>query len=277
MVFAPAGVAAGRVQHVVVDFNAPAREKFATEYVPALMHSFPVSGHKWAIKEFKPDLPFGWSSYRLLVTDVGLSNPRRFLLWLYTTDGMRAMRVHQFGGGASNRFATVATIVSMLTDAVSKNGNLMLNVPLRGDGSVDEHEEAFLAGLTAWMDVNSEGICSTRPWKICGEGPSTTAQPVRGYGRTSPPYTPEDICFATKAGALYAFAGAWPESRIARIKSLAAGWPQLSGAKVTPVSLLGYGGQVAWKRDEQGLWVSFPEQPPGQHAVTLKLHGLPTA
>jgi len=41
---------------------------------------------------------------------------------------------------------------------VSKNGNLMLNITLRGDGSIDEHEEAFIAGLTAWMDVNSEGI-----------------------------------------------------------------------------------------------------------------------
>ncbi len=132
-----------------------------------------------------------------------------------------------------NRYATVATIVAMLTDIVSKNGNLMLNIPLRGDGSIDEHEEAFLAGLTAWMDVNSEGIYATRPWKIYGEGPSTTAPPVRGYGRTPPAYTAEDIRFTTKGDALYAFVGAWPESRIARIKSLAAGSPQLSGAKVS--------------------------------------------
>jgi len=57
-----------------------------------------------------------------------------------------------------NRYRSVATIVGMLTDIVSKNGNLMLNITLRGDGSIDEHEEAFIAGLTAWMDVNSEGI-----------------------------------------------------------------------------------------------------------------------
>ena len=69
-------------------------------------------------------------------------------------------------------------IVSMLTDIVSKNGNLMLNIPLRGDGSIDDKEEAFIAGFTAWMDVNSEGIYGTRPWKIYGEGPSTTARPA---------------------------------------------------------------------------------------------------
>jgi alpha-L-fucosidase len=175
-----------------------------------------------------------------------------------------------------NRYASVPTIVSMLTDIVSKNGNLVLNIPLRGDGSIDEHEEAFLAGFTAWMDVNSEGIYSTRPWKIYGEGPSTTAPPVRGYGRTPTPYTPEDIRFTTKGDTLYAFVGAWPETRMARIKSLAAGSPQLSGAKVTSVSLVGHGGQVAWKQDQQALSVTLPEQPPSQHAVTLKIQGVPT-
>jgi alpha-L-fucosidase len=100
---------------------------------------------------------------------------------------------------------------------------------------------------------------------------------VRGYGRTPAPYTPEDIRFTTKGGALYAFVGAWPASRIARIKSLAAGSPHLSGAKVTAVSLLGYGGKVTWKQDEQGLSVDLPEKAPSQHAVTLKIHGVPTA
>src|SRR5476649_1115108 len=121
-----------------------------------------------------------------------------------------------------NRYQKVSTIVSMLTDIVSKNGNLMLNIPLRGDGSPDEKELAFLAGLTAWMDVNSEGIYATRPWKIYGEGPSTTARPAaRGAGRAAAPaYTAEDIRFTTKGGMLYAFVGAWPESRSAVIKSL---------------------------------------------------------
>jgi alpha-L-fucosidase len=57
-----------------------------------------------------------------------------------------------------NRYATVATIFAMLTGMVSKNDNLMPNIPLRGDGSIARREEAFLAGLTAWMDVNSEWV-----------------------------------------------------------------------------------------------------------------------
>ena len=176
-----------------------------------------------------------------------------------------------------NRYQTVPTIVSMLTDIVSKNGNLMLNIPLRGDGSIDEKEEAFIAGFTAWMEVNSEGIFATRPWKIYGEGPSTTAPPARAYGPPGPAYTAEDIRFTTKGDALYAFVGAWPESRVAKIKSLASNSPQLAGAKVTNISLLGYDGKLTWTQDEQALSVNLPAKPPSQHAVTLKISGLPTA
>jgi alpha-L-fucosidase len=174
-----------------------------------------------------------------------------------------------------NRYATVQTIVAMLTDIVSKNGNLMLNIPLRGDGSIDEKEEAFIAGLTAWMDVNSEGIYATRPWKIYGEGPSTTARAGGRGGRgAAPAYTAQDIRFTTKADTLYAFVGAWPETRVAKIKSLATTSPQLAGAKVTNVSLLGYDGKLTFTQDEQGLSVTLPDKAPSEHAITLRINGV---
>ena len=176
-----------------------------------------------------------------------------------------------------NRYQTVARIVSTLTDVVSKNGNLMLNIPLRGDGSIDDKEEAFIAGFTAWMDVNSEGIFATRPWKVYGEGPSTTAPPPRAYGPPGPAYTAEDIRFTQKGDALYAFVGAWPESRVAKIKCLAANSPQVAGAKVTNISLLGYDGKLTWTQDAQGLSVNLSDAPPNKEAVTLKIHGLPMA
>ena len=60
-----------------------------------------------------------------------------------------------------------------LIDIVSKNGNMLLNIPMRGDGTIDEAEERFLDGFTHWMDINGEGIYGTRPWSVYGEGPST--------------------------------------------------------------------------------------------------------
>ena len=59
---------------------------------------------------------------------------------------------------------------------------------------------------------------------------------------------------------------------MAKIKSLAANSPLLAGAKVTNISLLGYGGKLTWTQNEQGLSVNLPERAPSQHAVTLKIH-----
>lgn len=64
------------------------------------------------------------------------------------------------------RYKTVRQVVHQLIDIVSKNGNLLLSIPVRGDGSLDELEVEFLEGLAKWMDVNGEAIYGTRPWKI---------------------------------------------------------------------------------------------------------------
>jgi alpha-L-fucosidase len=61
---------------------------------------------------------------------------------------------------------------------------------------------------------------------------------------------------------------------MATIKSLAAGSSQVGGAKVTNVSLLGYGGKVMFTHDARGLTVNLPERAPSEHAVTLKIHGV---
>ena len=99
------GLPGADIQHVVFDSHARTREKFSTEYVPTLMHEFPVSEHKWLLKDLNPDLPSDWSPFKFLVMEVKASTAQRFLLRLYTADGMRALRFHQFGGGVWIRAA----------------------------------------------------------------------------------------------------------------------------------------------------------------------------
>ncbi len=74
------------------------------------------------------------------------------------------------------KYKTAKKVIDMLTDIVSKNGNLLLNFPLPNSGELDPEEIKVLEGITGWMAVNSEGIYSTRPWKIYGEGPSTKVE-----------------------------------------------------------------------------------------------------
>ena len=61
-------------------------------------------------------------------------------------------------------YKSAKTVIHMLADIVSKNGNLLLDIPVRGDGSIDDKEEAILEGIAEWMDVNHECIYATRPW-----------------------------------------------------------------------------------------------------------------
>jgi alpha-L-fucosidase len=91
-------------------------------------------------------------------------------------------------------------VVQRLCDIVSKNGNLLLSVPLRGDGSLDEDEVAILEALARWFAVNGEAIYGTRPWRLYGEGPTRPRPGFMNEG-DAPPFTEEDIRFTTKAGA----------------------------------------------------------------------------
>jgi alpha-L-fucosidase len=74
-------------------------------------------------------------------------------------------------------------VVQRLCDIVSKNGNLLLSVPLRGDGSLDEDEVAILEALARWFAVNGEAIYGTRPWRIYGEGPTRPRPGFMNEGR----------------------------------------------------------------------------------------------
>jgi alpha-L-fucosidase len=178
-----------------------------------------------------------------------------------------------------NRYKTVGQVVTMLLDIVSKNGNLMLSVPVRGDGTIDEHEIAFLEGLAQWMEVNSEGIFGSRPWKIYGEGPSTVEKREAGrFGGArdvrSKPYTGEDIRFTANKGALYAYLLAVPTEPRALISSLATGAAHTSGRKVSDVALLGHRGKLEWSQNAQGLAIELPPAINLKHALGLRITGI---
>ena len=68
-------------------------------------------------------------------------------------------------------YAKSDKVMRMLVDIVSKNGNLLLSVPVRGNGSIDSDEEAILNEIGVWMKINGEGIYGSRPWTVFGEGP----------------------------------------------------------------------------------------------------------
>ena len=160
-----------------------------------------------------------------------------------------------------------------LIDIVSKNGNMLLNIPMRGDGTIDEAEEHFLNGFTQWMDVNSEGIYSTRPWRVYGEGPaSQKVAQIAGtiWDSEQAAYTAKDIRFTQKGKDLFAFLLAWPEDGLAVIQALKSG-AGVAAEQIQVIRLLGLPGELTWRMDERGLHVQLPAEKPCEHAYTLKI------
>ncbi|MBS1526109.1 MAG: alpha-L-fucosidase [Bacteroidetes bacterium] len=170
-------------------------------------------------------------------------------------------------------YKTPKTVVDMLVDIVSRNGNLMLNFPLPASGMLDGDELNTLNGITQWMAVNSEGIYATRPWKIFGESPAKTTEKSGASFNESKrqDMTEADIRFTTKGKTLYTFFMGWPQDGKVTIAPLAEDSPHNVG-KIEMVELLGHG-KVQFTRDDEGLKVSLPSQKPCDHAYTLKLSG----
>jgi len=121
----------------------------------------------------------------------------------------------------NHTYQNASFIIPFLVDIVSKNGNLLLSIPLPGHGEPDSDEIAFLGELAEWQQVNSEAIKGTRPWRVYGEGPSTGAHEVRSYQLSKIKFDHTDIRFTTKGDTLYAIALGWPTDGKILIKSLA--------------------------------------------------------
>ena len=175
-------------------------------------------------------------------------------------------------------YKSAASVVRMLADIVSKNGNLMLSVPLQRDGQPDANEIKIVSEIGAWMKVNGEAIYATRPWKTFGEGPSTVVADKGQFGGQKDvqkkPFTAEDIRFTqSKDGKIfYAIVLEIPKDGKVTIKSLAsnsANWP----GEIGSVRLVGssWWSKLEFTRDENGLHVSLPKIFTGKIAFALKI------
>lgn len=164
------------------------------------------------------------------------------------------------------KFRPVSWTIHMLVDIVSKNGNLLLNVVQRPDGSIDPEVEQSLHQLADWIAIHGESIYGSRPWLVYGEGGVRTKG---GHFHEDFKYTPQDIRFTTKQGALYAIALGWPEDGKLLVKSLAS----TGSGKINRVTLLGSKGKVSWNRTSEGLVVTLPPGKVSPYTCALRIEG----
>ena len=171
-----------------------------------------------------------------------------------------------------------SSAIHFIIEAVTRDGNCALCVPIKADGSIDEEGEKMLETVGIWMKVCGEGVYGSKAWKTLGEG--TLDQegyliklPGGGLGQAQAEfqYSHEDIRFTQGAdGAVYAFMMNPPEpGNTIRIKSLGTG----AGLKdsVKRVKLLGHKGKLKWSRNEDALEILCPDSLPFQSAIEFRI------
>lgn len=173
------------------------------------------------------------------------------------------------------RYKSAMTVVHMLIDIVSKNGNLLLSVPVRGNGTIDEQERAIVEEIGRWMAANGEGIYDTRPWSVYGEGSvMESAAPIVAQGMNegkNRPFSPSDVRFTAKGDAVYAFVMGWPADGKVLIKSMRTGSPHLN-KDVSRVEYVGGPNSLAFEQTAEGLHAMLPPEPPAlPYAFALRI------
>ena len=188
----------------------------------------------------------------------------RLLPWQTDT----SVSIHSWGYVKNDEYRDAKSLIDELVDVVSKNGNLLLNVGPKADGTIPEEARAILLQMGAWLHVNGEAIYGSRPWLVFGEGPTKVTSSALDSDRQE--FTADDVRYTTHNGALYAIALGWPANGELHLRSLWNGNPYLAGP-VTSVRLLGSAEEIKWRQEADGLHIKLPRTQPDELAFSFRI------
>lgn len=238
------------------DEFAPYRPRVAAYY-----YNRGLEWGKGVVLQYKDKFPEGTA---VLDIERGKLDDIREHYWQTDT----SVSYRSWGYVENDEFKSATTLVHDLVDIVSKNGNLLLNVGPRPDGTIPDEAANLLLDIGEWLAVNGEAIYGTRHWNTYGEG---RAKVVSGHmkERENEPLGAEDIRFTSRGNALYAICPQWPGQQ-ATIRSLGSGSAVPAG-RISQVSMLGAPGTLSWSQGEDGMTIQAPPEKPCQHAYTFKI------
>lgn len=159
------------------------------------------------------------------------------------------------------------SVIRFIIEAISRDGNAAVGIGLRPDGSIDDKCVEMLGEVGKWMETNGQAVYGSSAWKVIGEGETVDGRlktlPGGALGKRHAEFlfNPQDIRFTVgKDGALYAFCMEVPAAgEEVRIKSLGKESGLLQ-EEIRSVSLLGYDGEIEWRRGDDALVVIFPDE-----------------
>ena len=139
----------------------------------------------------------------------------RLLPWQTDT----SISIHSWGYVEHDEYRTAKSLIHQLLDTVSKNGNLLLNVGPKSDGTIPDEARTVLLQMGDWLKLNGEAIYASRPFYGLRRRPPrrNKEKPIAEKNSDIQTYTSEDIRFTTSRDGriLYATALGWPSPKLA--------------------------------------------------------------
>lgn len=168
-----------------------------------------------------------------------------------------AVALNSWGYTEGNQYRPASEIICDLVDIVSKNGNLLLNIGPKADGTIPQEDAEILREIGAWLKVNGEAIYGSHVWRTYGEGPTQVVEGQFSDGIRKN-FTSNDIRYTCRGGNVYAAVLRCSEDGTYCLPALgeqdASSKPNFHGI-IRTVKTLGYEGTTRWSRDEAGLHI----------------------
>lgn len=163
-----------------------------------------------------------------------------------------AIGKQSWGYRADNEYKSSRQVICDLIDIVSKNGNLLINIGPKADGTITDEETEVLLTMGEWLSINGEGIYGTTFWKQFGEGKVNAEEGFFKDGDEKK-FTNKDFRFTYKDGCLYAFQ--MRPSKTVKIKTLKKHLNH--DYLIESVELLGSEEKISFTRDEKALTIKL--------------------
>ncbi len=161
-------------------------------------------------------------------------------------------------------------VLRVMIDIVSKNGQLMLNISPKADGTIPENQKRVLLAIGKWMNKYGEAIYGTRPFVDYGEGP-TKMLSSGGFAKMRSGYTAKDIRYTRKGDTVYAIVLGWPGDSKEVTMTMFGKGGKAENIKVKKVKMLGSKERIKWRRTDDGLIVTTPAERVDSMAIVFKL------
>lgn len=243
----------------------PSLQQFAAYYY----NRSAAAGFKPVLTYKEESMPPGTAT---LDIERGKLDTLRLLPWQTDT----SVSIHSWGYVDNDEYRSAGSLLQQLIDTVAKNGNLLLNVGPKADGTIPEQAATVLREMGAWLRVNGEAIYGTRPFTVFGEGPTVAAKNSTEKNHDIQEYLPEDVRYTQSRDGrtTYAMLLGWPNDGVATLHTLFRGNPYLD-APVCGVDLLGTRDSVRFVQNATGLHLTLPAAAkatlPAEPAYALRL------